>query len=378
MKREDFESIQRWICEVESLKRAVISGRRKSHHPRFERIDIRPVIIKDQLQLQVVSHDGKQDVTKNFKTSDFRIDEILNEGYANLLIERLDQTLTIRITKKGDVQVHRSIAQENIEVELSHDRRKDRVLPLGDPIFSALGITNFNGELIPKQSDKYRQVDDFLRIIEGIKADLGAGPISVVDLGCGNAYLTFAVHRYLSSEDRSVKVVGVDSKSESRIRNMRIARELSIDEEVKFVSSQIEDFPTQEVDLVIALHACDTATDDALAWAVKSKAKVILVSPCCHHDLNKEIRARDEDSDLIFRHGIMKERFADILTDSLRAELLKIHGYRADIFEFVSVDHTPRNLMIRAVFTGNMGERRKFESVCSKWQINPYLATLLN
>lgn len=378
MRREDFESIQGWICEVELLKRVVISGRRKSHHPRFERIDIRPVLIREEMHLQVVSHDGKQDITKNYKVGDFQVEKILNEGYANILIERIDQTFTIRITKQGDLQVHRSISRTEGEVELNHDRQKRRVLPVNDSLFLALGISNAKGDLIPKQSDKYRQVDDFLRIVESVEQEIGSGPISIVDLGCGNAYLTFAVHRYLTTKGRHVKLIGVDSKAESKARNSKIARDLSIASEVEFVASKINDFPIQKVDLVIALHACDTATDDALAWAVKSEAKVILVSPCCHHDLNKKIKPQDEESRLIFSNGIMKERFADLLTDSLRAEILKIRGYRADIFEFVSVDHTPRNLMIRAVFTGELGERTKYESVCAKWQINPYLASLLD
>ena len=378
MKKEDIESIQGWICEPQSLRRAVISGRRKSHNPRYERIDIRPVLIKDEMHLQVVGHDGKKDITKNLKSSEFKVGDYLAEGYANLLIERVDEILTIRITKQGEMKIHRGKSEEVGEINLSHDRSKRRVLPISDPIFRALGIAGPKGELIPKQSDKYRQVDDFLRIIESVEDELGSGPISIVDLGCGNAYLTFAVHRHLSKNGRTIKVVGVDSKAESRSRNSKIASELSIAGEVEFVASTIKEFPNCEVDLVIALHACDTATDDALAWAVKSRAKVVLVSPCCHHQLNKEINPNDDDAEIIFRHGIMKERFADLLTDSLRAEIMKIYGYRSEIFEFVSIDHTPRNLMIRAVLTGRMGERSKFESICAKWKINPYLAQLLD
>ena len=378
MKKEDIETIQGWICEPNSLKRVVISGKRKSHHPRYERIDIRPVLIKDELLLQVVAHDGKKDITKNFAFSKFNVADYLNEGYANILIERLSEKLTIRITKQGDLQIHRAQVEEESEPNLSHDRSKRRVLPISDPVFKALGITDSRSELIPRQSDKYRQVDDFLRIIESEESSLGAGPISIVDLGCGNAYLTFAAYRYLTNKGHAVKVVGVDSKTESRARNSKIALDLSLSDDLEFVDSTISEFPNREVDLVIALHACDTATDDALAWAVKSRAKVVLVSPCCHHQLNKEIKAKEEAAEIIFRHGIMKERFADLLTDSLRAEIMKLHGYRSEIFEFVSLDHTPRNLMIRAVFNGIAGERSKYESICAKWQINPYLAQLLD
>jgi SAM-dependent methyltransferase len=374
----EFENVQEWISDVRSLKRAIISGRRKSHNPRYERIDIRPVRIKEQLVLQFVFHDGKQDLTKNLLPSQLDIPNILNEGYANILIERVDETLTIRITKQGALQIHRAKSDLVSEVEVAHDRKKDRALPITDEIFKALGIASTSGELIPRQADKYRQVDDFLKIIDNSLNQLSEKEVSVVDLGCGNAYLTFAVHRYLTLKGRDVSVVGVDNKPESRVRNTDIAKKLGISNQIEFIASDIEKFPNRKTSLVIALHACDTATDDALAWAVKSEAKVILVSPCCHHDLNKRIKSAGNNWEPLFRNGIIKERFADLLTDSLRAELLRINGYKADIVEFVSIDHTPRNLMIRATFTGIAADRRNYESLCEQWSINPYLATLLS
>ncbi|MFM1789076.1 MAG: hypothetical protein RLZZ12_425 [Actinomycetota bacterium] len=374
----EFENVQEWISDVRSLKRAIISGRRKSHNPRYERIDIRPVRIKEQLVLQFVFHDGRQDLTKNLLPSQLDIPNILNEGYANILIERVDETLTIRITKQGALQIHRAKSDLVSEVEVAHDRKKDRALPITDEIFKALGIASTSGELIPRQADKYRQVDEFLKIIDNSLNQLAEKEISVVDLGCGNAYLTFAVHRYLTLKGRDVNVVGVDNKPESRVRNTDIAKKLGISNQIEFIASDIEKFPNRKTSLVIALHACDTATDDALAWAVKSEAKVILVSPCCHHDLNKRIKSAGNNWEPLFRNGIIKERFADLLTDSLRAELLRINGYKADIVEFVSIDHTPRNLMIRANFTGIAADRRNYESLCEQWSINPYLATLLS
>lgn len=377
MSLKEFESIQSWISEVESLKRAIISGRRKSHNPKYERIDIRPVRIKEELLLQFVFHDGKQDLTKNFSPREINIPALLDEGYANILIERIDETLTIRITKQGALQIHRSKNSDVKQVEVDHDRKKERALPIEDGVFRVLGITTNSGELIPRQADKYRQVDDFLKIIDSSLDQLAENEISVVDLGCGNAYLTFAVHRYLSLKGKDVRVVGVDNKPDSRERNAGIAKELGISNQVEFVASDIAKYSVKKTNLVIALHACDTATDDALAWAIKSEAKVILVSPCCHHDLNKRIKPAGHEWEPLFRNGIVKERFADLLTDSLRAELLRINGYKADIVEFVSIDHTPRNLMIRANFSGIAADRRNYESLCEQWSINPYLATLL-
>ena len=377
MANSSIRDVQDLIADVAHLNRAIISGKRKSRNPRFQRIDIRPVKIKEQLLLQFVYHDGKQDLTKNFLPSELDVTTFLDEGYANILIERVDETFTIRITKQGALLMHRAKANEIKSVERDHDRKKKRALDVSDEMFKALGIASSSGEIIPRQADKYRQVDDFLRIIDSSLDQLAENRISVVDLGCGNAYLTFAVYRYLSLKGKDVRVVGVDNKPESRARNTIIAKDLGISNQVEFIASDIAKYPVKTTTLVIALHACDTATDDALAWAVKSEAKVILVSPCCHHDLNKQVKPAGKEWEPIFRNGIVKERFADLLTDSLRAELLRINGYKADIIEFVSIDHTPRNLMIRATASGIAADRSNYESLCKQWSVNPYLATLL-
>lgn len=378
----DFSGIQELIRDAVSLKRVVISGKRKAFHPRFERIDIRPVLIRERLHLQVVSHDGKKDITKNYLPEEFDLEPILADGYANVLIEKRSETWTIRITKQGEYQSHQKIFNsednETKSVELAHDRKKVRLLPADDTVFIALGISDADGKLIPRFSDKYRQVDEFLRIVTSIMSDLPEEQISIVDLGCGNAYLTFAVHRFLKLQGRDVVVLGVDSKSESRGRNEKIAASLGISEEITFISSDIADFPIRPTTLVIALHACDTATDDAIAWAIKAKAQAILVSPCCHHEINRNLKPASPDWQPIFRHGIMRERFADLITDSIRAELLKINGYRAEIIEFVAIDHTPRNLLIRAIYTGAPGDRSNYESLCEEWSIEPYLEKLLS
>ena len=382
MAQLDSNGVQALIRDAASLKRVVISGRRKSFHPNVQRIDIRPVLIREQIHLQVISHDGKKDITKNYLPEEFQLEPYLQEGYANILIEQKTETWTIRITKQGQLQVHHKVSDKkslSADIpELSHDRIKARLLAPYDPIFIALGISDKDGKLIQRQSDKYRQVDDFLRIVSSVMGMFPEDSISVVDLGCGNAYLTFAVYRYLSSQGRKVKVVGVDNRAESRLRNEKIASSLGISEDVTFAAANIADFPSGPTDLVIALHACDTATDDAIAWAIRAKAQAILVSPCCHHELNRKIEPADSSWQPIFRHGIMRERFADLLTDSLRAEILKINGYKADLIEFVAIDHTPRNLLIRATYSGTPGDRSNYEKLCHEWSLEPYLEKLLS
>lgn len=373
---EEIGEIRDWITDLKSLHRAIISGSRKSLHPTFQRIDIRPVLIRDELYLQLVSHDGMRDQTKNVKPEDFRVEELLDEGYANIRIERDSENIDIKITKKGKLRIHRESQRADREKDFSHNRNKDRRLEINDSIFQFLGISDKEGLLIPRQSDKFHQVDDFLRIIDPLIPELGSDEISIVDLGCGNAYLTFAVHRYLTKKGLAVKVTGVDSRLDSIERNSKIVKAAGISDSVSFVASSISEFPIKPTTLVIALHACDTATDDALAYAVRARAKAILVSPCCHHNLNQQISAPDEPWKILLRHGITKERFADLMTDSLRAEILRLMGYRADIIEFVSLDHTARNLLIRAVLSDSHIKRsdfHNFDEQVKRWSINPYL-----
>lgn len=355
--------------------RAVLSGRRRNMQTEYERIDIKPVKIKEEIKWQLISSDGKKDLTKNVSL-DFEFYKLFKSGYANLLVETESESFQLRITKKDEALL--SVSKVKLNRDLAHDRQKARMLAENNPVFKALEMSDMLGRIKPSKMDKYKQVDEFIRLMDqSISSDLATQKdISVVDLGCGHAYLTFAVAEFLQSKYQKVSVLGVDERIDSKEHNEKVASKLGVS--ANFVAAKIADLSSHQVDIAIALHACDTATDDALAWAVKSEAKVILVSPCCHHDLNRRIKPAGKEWEPIFRNGIVKERFADLITDSLRAELLRINGYKADIVEFVSIDHTPRNLMIRATFTGIAADRRNYESLCEQWSINPYLATLLS
>lgn len=173
-----------------------------------------------------------------------------------------------------------------------------------------------------------------------------------------------------------VQVIGIDVRKDSRTRNVAIARELGIEPTIEFRAEEISQTTLTSADVVIALHACDTATDDAIAWGINNGAKLLLIAPCCHHDLQSQMQNSPEPWSLITKHGLMKERFADLLTDSLRAQILKLHGYRTDIVEFVGGEHTPRNLMIRAIKTGaapEPAERQRYEELIRLWGVEPAL-----
>ena len=358
--------------------RAVLSGRRRNLTPSAERIDIKPVLIKGEEKLQIQSTDGRQVTTKNLGVNEINFADFLGQGFANLLVESTTESYSVRISKKDEALV--TIGRVKLERDLTHDRQKQRLLPEDNRIFALLGMHDGHKRIKPSKMDKYRQVEEFLRLLKPtLDNEVGAqSEISIVDLGCGHAYLTFAVQEYLNSTTQKVKVLGVDEREESKRHNDQIANSLGA--EAQFLVSKIADTPAQEVDIAIALHACDTATDDSIAWAVKNSAKVIMLAPCCHHDLQAQVDLVPEPWSLLTRHGVVSERLIDLMTDSLRAQILKLLGYRVDIVEFIGGEHTPRNIMIRAVKTGvkvDPVEVGRYQAMLADWSIAPHLAELL-
>ncbi len=350
---------------------------------------MRPVEIKGEIQVQVSHSDGRQMTTKNYQPAQAPFSDLIRSGYANILLEGTSETLSLRITKKGEPLVHREVAVK--EQELSHDRSKSRLLDPSDPFLIAVGISDKNGNVKPSKSDKYKQVEEFLRLLTPtLTSAIAAGhihtpteqqPLAIVDLGCGHAYLTFAAHQYLRSQGIPVKVIGIDVRSAARDRNNQIARDLGIESTIEFRAEEISDTKLEKADVAIALHACDTATDDAIAWAVNHDAKLALLAPCCHHDIQSQMHEIPEPWSLVTRNGIMKERLGDLLTDAIRMQIMKLKGYRVEAIEFIGGEHTPRNLMIRAVKTGatpDPTDEAKYEEMLALWKVKPALASLIN
>jgi SAM-dependent methyltransferase len=361
----------------ENFVRAVLSGRRRNMQTEYERIDIKPVLIKEELKWQIISSDGKKDITKNVEI-DFNFTQLFSSGYANLVVDTQTESYQVRISKKDEALV--SVSKVNLSRDLSHDRQKQRMLAESNQVFKALDMSDLLGRIKPSKMDKYKQVDEFLRLISQTldTQDLKQDEISVVDLGCGHAYLTFAVGEFLKDKYKKVSILGVDERDESKEHNEKVALKLKV--EAKFIAAKISDTPNQVVDIAIALHACDTATDDAIYWAVKNNAQVIMAAPCCMHELQTQIKEAPEPWALLTKNGLVKERLVDLMTDSLRAQILKLLGYRVDIVEFIGGEHTARNILIRAVKTKQSSadiDKDRYQQMLSQWQIKPYLAKLL-
>ena len=384
-----FTELEQLFSQTDSLVRVVLSGRRRNMQTPNERIDIRPVALKDGIAIQISHSDGRQMTSKNYSPSEAPFAQLIRAGYANILLEGTESSFALRITKKGEPLIHRESAQR--EQDLSHDRTKSRLLDASDPFLVAVGISDAKGQIKPSKMDKYKQVEEFLRLLmPTLTAAISAGhihqptesaPLTIVDLGCGHAYLTFAAHQYLRSQGIAVNVIGIDIRTVARDRNNEIARQLGIDKTIEFRAEEIADTTLKTADISIALHACDTATDDAIAWTINSDAKLALIAPCCHHDIQAQMNEIPEPWSLLTRNGIMKERLGDLLTDALRMQIMKLRGYRVEAIEFVGGEHTPRNLMIRAVKTGaaaDAAEERKYDEMLALWKVKPALASLLN
>ena len=386
---EAFQEAASKILDTTTFVRAVLSGRRRNMSVDFERIDIRPVEIKGVLHLQLMQNDGRATTTKNLLPSALEVDQLLTSGYANILVESTQEAYSIRVTKSGDAQVHTE--KRALEQNFSHDKKKDRLLDASDPFLREVGIADAKGVIKPSRQDKYKQVEEFLRLLSpALNAAIEAGqihkptqanPLRITDLGCGHAYLTFAAHQFLLSSGIPVVVTGIDVRPESRDRNNAIAQKLGIASSISFKAEEISKTTSDAADIAIALHACDTATDDAIAWAVNGGAKLLLIAPCCHHDIQKQIDAAPEPWGALTKFGLMKERLGDLLTDSFRAQLLRIVGYRVEVIEFVGGEHTPRNLMIRAVKTDAKPEQidvDRYLEITAQWGVKPALEKKLS
>jgi SAM-dependent methyltransferase len=373
----------------ELVARVVLSGRRRNMQTPTTRIDIRPVTIKDSLHFQVSTSDGRAVTTKNYLPTEIPLSEYLNAGYSNVLIETISETFQLKISKKDEPVI--SIKAGVSEVNLEHDRKKSRLLDPSDPFLREVGISDASGKVKASKMDKYMQVEEFLRLLTPtltqaitaghLDSPSPAKPLTIVDLGCGHAYLTFATHQYLQSTGMNIRVIGIDVRATSRDRNNEIAEKLGISGTIEFLAEEISQTSLTHADVAIALHACDTATDDAIAWALRSDAKLLMIAPCCHHDIQSQLTAPPEPWSLITRYGIMRERLADLLTDAFRMQILKLRGFRVEAIEFVGGEHTPRNLMIRAVKTSapvDPIEIARYEEMTAAWKVKPALADLLN
>lgn len=358
------------------LVRAVAAGRRRGSVPRVGRVEVRAVTVSAGPRLLLTEAGERGPTARTLAAEDAAVvvDELLAEPFGNWHVETTRGTLQLRVTKKGEAQVHRALG-ERAPVAAAHDRAKQHLLAPDDPLFTVIGA----------DAAKRRQVDAFLRLLRPVVPEVTDRALRVVDLGCGNGYLTLAAHRWLAGLG-PVATVGVDVREDVVQRTATLAQQLG-ETGVRFVAADALSWePDHPPDVVLALHACDTATDEALARAVGWAAPVVLAAPCCHHDLRAQTAGRSPAQVHpalrgAFRHGILRQRLLDTLTDSLRTDLLRLAGYRSEAVELVDPEHTPRNTLLRAVRTdapASDGLAAEVAATCAALGVTPRLQQLLH
>lgn len=387
--------ILKYIGSSSDVLKVSFSGVLREIRNPWIRVTLRPILIKGEEYVQFSFYDEKKCIVKNYRGPEYvtALNDLIALSFKNIFIESTKGTLQIQVSKKGKLLVNESSkVKAKEEVDLKHNRTKQYILPEDVPsdFLEAVGIMTKDGKVKADKQHKFRQLNGFLKIIDETltKADkvleLKKGELLAIDCGCGNAYLTFAVYNYFNYIlKRPLKLVGVDSNKPLLERHLQQIEKLEWDK-LQFEGVKISEYvPSQNPDIVLALHACNTATDDALFQAVTWESKMVFASPCCHHNLQVQLEKEQENLTVfapLFRYGVLSERLGDIITDSFRALILRIMGYQTDVIEFVSTDHTNRNLIIRAIKCLEPGDKKfveEYKALKVLWHVTPYLEELL-
>jgi len=338
-------------CLNEKLVQCIISNPKNKELAK--KIQVRPMRIKDKLMFQFAAYTQKQVFHENLdeELAVERILEYMNE-YRQMEILSEGKQIVVLVSKKGKITINKKQRQDLKQTQdLSHNRVKKYILEPGTPIpfLQDLGIQSADGKIVNAHYDKFRQINRFLEFIQDIVEELPKDREAVmIDFGCGKSYLTFAMYYYLHEiRGMDIRIIGLDLKEEviSKCNDLRINYGY---EKLDFFVGDIADYQgVNQVDMVVTLHACDTATDYAIAKAIQWKAKVILSVPCCQHELNQQINCKELEP--ILKYGLLKERMSSLITDAIRGNILEDAGYQVQLLEFIDMEHTPKNILIRAV-----------------------------
>lgn len=349
----------------------------------LKNIYVKPVEIKNEIQYSFTYRHSTRDETKNYdvKTAKELINGFVSSQFQNAVLIATDEEVNLITTKKGAQNISRKRAVAVAEV--SHDKIKKVYTELHEPYLNLLGVTDDAGNLIPRMADKYRQINKYLETVDHLIQSVGlANGATIVDMGSGKGYLTFALYNYFTNTlNIRADVTGVEQRSDLVRKCNEIAKACNFGH-LKFVESTIQDYPTDKLDMLIALHACDTATDDAIAKGIKAGAAIIVCAPCCHKQIRQQLKGRAFDNPIL-KYGIYKERFFEMVTDTLRALILETHGYKSNLFEFISSEHTSKNVMLTAIKSnttnGGINAQEKIDQIKSQLGIDfHYLERLVD
>lgn len=348
----------------ENLYQIILSNPRKADG--VEKIKVRPVLVKGKIEFQETSYVGTKVFHENFSKEKLieKLLTALTESFKQGELENKEFRATVLVSKKGKITVKtKKNIGEKKEINLSHNRVKQYILEEGKtvPFLVELGVQSKDGKIIKSKYDKFKQINRYLEFIRDVLPILPKDrTVNIIDFGCGKSYLTFAMYYYLKVLNGfDIRVIGLDLKDDVIEKCNRLSEKFGYSDALKFIRGDISTFEGDyQPDMVVTLHACDTATDYALEKAVRWGARVILSVPCCQHEVNKQIECKELEP--VLKYGLLKERMSALITDAVRANLLEEQGYDTQILEFIDMEHTPKNLLIRAVKrqgTGNVQEK---------------------
>lgn len=385
--------IWKYLENEEALLKATFSGVPRNIDSPWVRVTLRPVIIKGKQLIQFSYYDQKKGIVKNHSGKDYvrEAKKLLDLPFKNIYIESTKGNLQIQTNKRGEIMINEDKKLKPKVTSLAHNISKKYLLPDHVPsaFLEAIGIMTQDGKVKSDKQSKFKQLNGFLKIIDETftKAQKSVdfkNELLAIDCGCGNAYLTFATYNYFNYiAEKPLELIGIDINKDLLERHGDKITKLDWPK-LRFEATKIIDYsPPRNPDLVLSLHACDTATDDALFKAISWDSKMIFASPCCHHNLQLQLEGKKDalkEYAPLLRHGALSERLGDVLTDAFRALILRIMGYQTDVIEFVSSENTNRNLIIRAIKYLKPGDKKfvdEYKTLKKTWQVTPYLETLL-
>lgn len=379
------ENVLAYTIENKILTKLTLS---KSADPTVLRATGRLIEIKGKPHLALTRFcaDGKA-IQENLpaETAATAIADMIPTRFAAMNVQTPDGNCEVKVSKKGKITVIDRIRRgQAAAVSMEHDRRKQYILSDSEPIdfLVALGVQDENGRIFDKKRPKFRQINRFLEIVADTEHAIGNGDeLYILDLCCGKSYLSFALYYYFTRiRGRRVVMDCVDLKADVIAFCGDVAAKLGYDS-LHFTAGDIRDFPIRRrPDLTVSLHACDIATDIVLAKGIDSRSRVILSTPCCHHEMMHQLKPHGENTDLLLEHSILKQKFADAATDALRCKLLQIKGYDVEAIELIDPEETPKNVLIRAIDRGRADPAQtqaylaQYRAVCEMLGVRPYLA----
>lgn len=354
-------------------------------HDDLRNVYVKPVLIKEKRLFAFTYHFDRRDEVKNYDASQMLdvLKDMLPSRFLNAVLFTVSEDVTLLVSSKGKTTIQKRKVQECREQNLEHDKQKDRLINPANPWWYQLGLTTREGKITADMQHKFKQIYKYAEIVESlVKPMKFDGAVHVVDMGAGKGYLTFALHELLTQKLKlDVDIKGVEIRPDLVLKINEIIRTSGL-KGLEFVESSIQDYHPDQLDVLIALHACNTATDDAIASGIKAGADLIVCAPCCHKQIRQEME-RSGVVDAITRYGIFLERQAVMITDTIRALIMEYYGYKTQVMEFIEMEHTPKNVLLVGKRTAKTSDKKsillKINELKKQYGINQhYLETLLD